>query len=549
MSDRHEDRLRSALLRRALPPAPEALQRRLATITATTPDRSTPLSERFGRPRLVLGLAAVLAGTLAVAVLGPGGDQSTTTDRPPITSVDGLLVMTVSEAIAARDAGSLPGGRAAIRGFWSAPGFFPSCPAPLDPTGELEMYCHDGWFGITERNAPILGIERTSTGGMRTWQNDVGPRLTPWVTPGIAGADELNRPMADGQVPEPVPIIVVGHFDDPRAADCRAEARQLCRDRLVLDRIVQLGTEVMPTPLVPPDPTPSTRPSDLTEVDGLPLMTVSEALAAHEAGELPDGRVAMRGYWTNYAVGHSCVPPQETPGELEIYCHDGEYGITERAEPIWVIDIRTGQVTYTAQGPHLTPWLPNDLADAEELFALPFINGQWYPPVPIVVVGHFDDPKAKDCRVDYRELCRDRLVVDRIVEFDPGAVPTPGVTPSPTPFQSPWPAGLFDPEECAGDVPYTFVGWTTFEELGIDPRGEGHIWVAISQDPVDRSGEWIDGPAGLRYRHFARVICYRWEWESDGVMSFESVADSEEIHWEDGLITPGNAPVRPAATD
>jgi hypothetical protein len=297
-----------------------------------------------------------------------------------------------------------------------------------------------------------------------------------------------------------------------------------------------------------PEPSVATLPEapDVSHVDGLPVMTVGDALAAHEADQLPDGRVAMRGFWTNYAVGHSCVPPSENPGELEIYCHDGEYGITERDEPIWMVDLRSGQVTYTAQGPHLTPWLPDDLAGAEELFTLPFINGQWYPPVPIVVVGHFDDPRADDCRRDARQLCRDRLVIDRIVEFDPVAVPTPGITPGPTPFPSPAPPGLFDSEECAGDVPYTFVGWATEDELGIDRGIEGHVWAVVSRDLVDRSGEWIDHFSGQRYRHFARVICFRAEYETSGGMNYESIPGTEEIHWEDGLVTPGLVPIRPA---
>ena len=370
MSDRLHGRLRSALAGRVLPPAPATLHQRLAAITATMPDRSTPVSDRFPRPRLMLGVAAVLAGTLAFAVLGSGLDRSADPSASPeITSVDGLAVMTVGEAIAARDAGSLP-----------------------------------------------------------------------------------------------------------------------------------------------------------------------------------DGRVAIRGFWTNYAVGHSCAPPLEMPGELEIYCHDGEYGITERDEPIWMIDLRSGQVTYTAQGPHLTPWLSNDLERIEELFGLGMINGQWYPPVPIVVLGHFDDPRAADCRPDARQLCRDRLVIDQIIQFIPEAVPMPGVTPPPTPFPSPAPSGLFEPEDCAGDVPYTFVGWTTVEDLGIDRGIEGHIWAVISRDPVDRSGEWIDGPSGQRYRHFARVICFRPEYDPFETMNYESVPGTEEIHWEDGLITSGNAPVRPRPT-
>jgi hypothetical protein len=45
------------------------------------------------------------------------------------------------------------------------------------------------------------------------------------------------------------------------------------------------------------------------------------------------------------------------PGDLEIYCHDGEYGITERNEPAVVLtkDFRLVPAT----GPMLTPWIPN----------------------------------------------------------------------------------------------------------------------------------------------------------------------------------------------
>jgi hypothetical protein len=376
MINRAEDRLRNTLGRRPLPPAPAALHDRLREIAAAAPVRpaAVRLAGSITGPRLVLGIAAVLAGTLAIALFGPGRDRRT------------------------------------------------------------------------------------------------------------------------AEVPAPSP------------------------------------------------------PSNVAEIDGLPVMTVSQALAAHEAGDLPGGRVAMRGYWTSSPVAHGCAPPPAGAGELEIWCYDDEFGITERDEPIWQIDTRTGEETYTAQGPHLTPYLPAGLDGADQLF-LPMINGQWYPPVPIVVLGHFDDPRAEDCRPEARRLCRNRLVIDRIVEFDIDAVPTPGITPSPTPFPSPGPPGMFEPEECAGDVPYTFVGWTTVDELGLDRGIVGHIWAVISRDPVDRSGEWIDGPSGQRYRHFARAICFRAEYDPFETMNYESVPGTEEIHWEDGLITPGNAPVRRTETN
>jgi hypothetical protein len=436
MTDRLDDRMRAALGCRSLPPAPTGLHERLSTITATVPARSTPGTVPFARLHLVLGLAAVLAGTLLVGLVASGGDPAITPAPTEISMVDGLPVMTVSGAISARDGGALPGGRVAVRGFWSGTTGQPACPPPNQPAGALEIHCVE-WYGITELNEQIVEIDRSST-STRIGLRANGPYLTPWIPPDLVGADLLELPTIDGGLP-PVPIVVLGHFNDARANECGPQARQECLDRLVLDRIVQLDGVTFPGPSPAPS-VPPPLPTDLTEIDGLPVLTVSEALAAHEDGSLPGGRVAMHGYWTNNPVVHGCVPMSTGIGELEIYCYDGEYGITELDEPIWLIDTRTGQVLHTAQGPHLTPYLPAGLEGAERL-SLPMINGQWYPPVPIVVLGHFDDPRAVDCRPEARQLCRDRLVIDRIVEFDPGAVPTPGVTAPPTPFPSALPAG------------------------------------------------------------------------------------------------------------
>ena len=227
------------------------------------------------------------------------------------------------------------------------------------------------------------------------------------------------------QLPPPVPIIVVGHFNDARAADCRQEARQLCRDRLVIDRIVQLEGVVMPTPLVPPVPTPTAEPTEVAEVDGIQVMTVSEALAAHAAGTLPDGRAAIRGYWSNGETPHQCIPPLGY-GDLEMPCAFDEFGITERDEPIVVFDDH-GNGIYAAEGPFLVPFFPEGV-DLPGLFGLPIVDGRRYPPVPIIVLGHFDDPRSEDCRPVARQRCRDRLVIDLIVQFEPGVLPTPGAT-------------------------------------------------------------------------------------------------------------------------
>src|SRR3712207_1045189 len=78
---------------------------------------------------------------------------------------------------------------------------------------------------------------------------------------------------------------------------------------------------------------PTASPEPATSVAPTPdRWTVSALLAAREAGNLEGGPIVLEGYWSNPSAPHSCGAPQGSPGELEIYCRDGEFGITERNE-------------------------------------------------------------------------------------------------------------------------------------------------------------------------------------------------------------------------
>lgn len=275
------------------------------------------------------------------------------------------------------------------------------------------------------------------------------------------------------------------------------------------------------------------RPSHAA-LDGLRVYSVSEILEARANASIKGEPSALRGFWTNRSAGHSCVPPEGQPGELELYCHDGEWGITERNEPIGThtVDFRY----IPAEGPRLTPWVPESLA--APLFNTPIINNQLFPPVPIVVIGHFDDDRVALCRPESRKRCADRFVIDRIVDYRPEAVPTPGVTPSPSPFpfDSPPPAP-FDVADCAGDGPYSFVGWITGAELGLDRYVAPTVYAAITRDVVE-VGNWFNDPAGEgRYRTMGRRICFGAEY-AVGEIAFAWVPGSAYREWEDGHRTP-----------
>jgi hypothetical protein len=162
------------------------------------------------------------------------------------------------------------------------------------------------------------------------------------------------------------------------------------------------------------------------EHDTQDAMTVGEAIARRDSGQLGSTPFVLTGFWTDRSYGHGCPAPLVEPGELELWCHDGEFGITEGAEPI--LSLTPGFQVVPATGPHLTPWMPESIA---QRLVVPPVGDFSFPPVPIVVVGHFDDPRAADCRPEARELCRDRLVIDSIVLLSPSVVPREEAVPPP----------------------------------------------------------------------------------------------------------------------
>ena len=289
------------------------------------------------------------------------------------------------------------------------------------------------------------------------------------------------------------------------------------------------------------EPSPAwTIPPVPTTVDGREVRSVSAAIAARDAGRLGGATVLIGGYWSVRPFPASCPAPMHTPGDLELRCQYGQGGITERYEAILVI--RSDPSSLSArppEGPSLVPWVPPALTGRlrEALYRDPP-----YPPMPIVVAGHFDDPRATQCHPDLRQACRERLVIESVVRFDPASAPPPSPTPVPTPFPSPGPSGLFPVEQCAGDVPYSFVGWTTTDDLDTSADHDGHVWAAITRDVIPM-GDWGTDPGGEMGRFsrgFGRRVCLTPEWIPGG-MEFTVVNGTAYAQWDDGRRTSADA--------
>ena len=312
-------------------------------------------------------------------------------------------------------------------------------------------------------------------------------------------------------------------------------------DKQPIPRASAAGLE---TPSSPPTPSPTS--SLPAAIDGLHVYTVSELRTARAAGDVSGGPIALRGYWSYLGIAHSCVPPESPPGDLEIYCHDGEYGITERNE--FAAALTKDSRVVPATGPLLTPWIPNEDWVVPLVTLLP-VNGQPFPPVPIVVVGHLDDERAAECRPEQRQLCRDRFVIDGLVEFAPDAIPTPGVTPTPSPFpfDSPPPLTL-DRAGCAsvaGSSEFSFVGWMSGEELSSLLQGditfEGEtLAVSITRDAVRLASR--EDSDGKHYKLMGRSVCFAHEGET--VVQLDAVKGSLYRLYDDGTAIPTDSTFR-----
>ena len=61
------------------------------------------------------------------------------------------------------------------------------------------------------------------------------------------GLDRSWMPTLPGAGPvAPIELVVLGHFDDDRAAFCPAELVQACRDRFVVDQVVSVAGDERP---------------------------------------------------------------------------------------------------------------------------------------------------------------------------------------------------------------------------------------------------------------------------------------------------------------
>ena len=295
-----------------------------------------------------------------------------------------------------------------------------------------------------------------------------------------------------------------------------------------------------PTAYTPATPSPALEttspgawsPPPIPSISDDHVFSVSGAISDRDAGKLGSQTIDIGGYWSDNPLMMSCPAPMRDPNPLELYCSAGS-GITERYEMAWTIT-SNGVETSSREttGPLLEPYVPSDLRTRLS----PTVP---IGPVPVVVAGHFNDTGATNCVADVRDECRNRFVIESILAYDPASAPAPPPSASPTPFPSPAPSGLFDATQCDGDVPYSFVGWTTADSLNIPMDFTGHAWAVVTKDVVPL-GEWNNDANTPGHFNLAmgRRVCLAFDIDAGGGgIAFSVVNGTAYRLWDDGRRT------------
>ncbi len=170
------------------------------------------------------------------------------------------------------------------------------------------------------------------------------------------------------------------------------DAEPIARTFLVGDEGHSTVLEVTETGLVDLIGQPASAPP--TEVLGLPVISVEEAIAIRDAGR-DDREIAVRGWFPPSRSLRCAYPSPPITFFLEPYCQDGFSVLMAGPETL---------ATGLPGGPHISV----DLHDLEMA---------WYPTadsVEMVAIGHFDDRRSNWCDASRVDACRDRLVVDQV---------------------------------------------------------------------------------------------------------------------------------------
>jgi hypothetical protein len=477
--DWDDRRLDAAFQARFDQPAPAHLRERiLHEIAAST--APLPLLRSFRAvTRTAIAAIAILVAVIATMTIGgvgptvpPGASASAQATElpttPPLIGTVGApfptsirpsgsdatyAVLSVPDAAAIRDRG-VDDREIAVAGWFVPPQPVP-CPLAPDEFQPLEdCALNTSWL----LGQPCL-------------ENPGGPFATPFGRSLKPVTDW--RPLGDPHVA--AAVVFVGHFDDARAVDCPAGPRRAqCQDRFVVDTVAWDDA--------------ATLTGFPREIDGLPVIPMSQAIAARETDL--SGELAVAGWYQEPGPASCPATPQVAMPFLEGDCTTAGRWFLESPESIITVTQTTNSTTFGGSGPlgpAVNPVFPTVVPPGSH--PLPSQGGS--TPTQAILIGHFNDPRASLGSRDAPQTCLGRFVVDAV----PWVEGAERVLPERTDWRAQGRPAPFDPVTRVRDVApavgtvLNLAAMTGADLVRIEPRfdlaalgesTENSIWIVTS---------------------------------------------------------------------
>ncbi len=228
-----------------------------------------------------------------------------------------------------------------------------------------------------------------------------------------------------------------------------------------------------------------------SEVGGLPVIDVTDAVDLLQSGKLDGQAVAVGGYFDQFFP--PCPYPGRYIGPLENWCRLVAFTDTRTTAQLCQPEGSNGTSCSQPSGTNLAPFFMSETSgDASSLLT----SGAAGQPVALVLIGHMGDARQWQCTAATQTQCANAFVVDRIAWAEghdvPPAAPETGdqlsgkaITPRMTLAQVAAAIGL-------GDDLLTGAPFRAGDIATIDPRwnlaGDNVVWLVRSLGRAAESG-------------------------------------------------------------
>jgi hypothetical protein len=268
--------------------------------------------------------------------------------------------------------------------------------------------------------------------------------------------------------------------------------------------VVMVGVFLnLPTPTGPAHPStppasgsalPASQPPNATfpsEVAGLPVISVADAVDLLQSGKLDGQAVAVAGYYDQFTP--SCPYPGRYIGPLESWCRFVAFTDTRASAKLCQPEGANGMSCSQPSGTNLAPHFMSETSGNAWSW---LTGGATDEPAALVLIGHAGDARQGQCTAATQAECASAFVVDRVAWAEghdvPPAAPETGdqqtgkvITPRMTLAQVAAAVGL-------GDDLLTGAAFRKGEIATIDPRwnfaGDDIVWLVRSLGQATGSG-------------------------------------------------------------